>query len=109
MKGTNPTTRSMFKAGDLERSKCFISLEMLDKNNPTVTAARSGVNTSFSSFGEVSQACSNFYESGDLEDSSTSNVVSAMMTNATNTEEQLAVMMQTIEALKKSLRGQRSS
>ncbi|KAK4369956.1 hypothetical protein RND71_009431 [Anisodus tanguticus] len=98
-----PMTRSMFKDGCLEGSKCFISLEKLDKNEPTMSTARSEGNTSFSSSGEVSQACSNFYDSRDLEDSSTSNVVSAMMTNAANTEEQLAAMMQTIEALKKSL------
>ncbi|KAK4352057.1 hypothetical protein RND71_027575 [Anisodus tanguticus] len=67
-------THSMFKADGLERFKCFISLETLDKNEPAMTTARSWGNTSFSSYGEVSQACSKFYESEDLVDSSTSNV-----------------------------------
>ncbi|KAJ8569761.1 hypothetical protein K7X08_006338 [Anisodus acutangulus] len=76
---------------------------MLDKNKPAIMTARSVGNTSFSSSGEVSQACSNFYKFEDLLDSSTSNVVSAILTNAANIEEQLPVMMQTIEVLKKSV------
>ncbi|KAK4373060.1 hypothetical protein RND71_008444 [Anisodus tanguticus] len=98
-----PMTRSKFKTGGLEGLKCFISLETQDKNKLTMTTARFGGNTSFSSPREVSQTCSNFYKSKDLVDSSTSNMVIAMMTNVTNAKEQLAAMMQTIEALKKSI------
>ncbi|KAK4377821.1 hypothetical protein RND71_004117 [Anisodus tanguticus] len=47
---------NIFKASGLEGSKCFISLEKLDKNEPTMSTARSRGNTSFSSSGEVSQA-----------------------------------------------------
>ncbi|KAK4348945.1 hypothetical protein RND71_031700 [Anisodus tanguticus] len=90
-------THSMFKAGGLEGSKCFISLETLDKNKLTMTTVRSGGKTSHSSLVEVSQACSNFYKSEHLVDSSTPNVVNVMMTNATNTEEQIPAMMQTVE------------
>ncbi|KAK4380400.1 hypothetical protein RND71_002262 [Anisodus tanguticus] len=74
---------------------------MLDKNKPTMTTARSMSNTSYLSPGKISQACSNFYKSDHLVDSSTPNVVNVMMTNATNTEEQLTAMMQIMEALKK--------
>ncbi|KAJ8558384.1 hypothetical protein K7X08_005150 [Anisodus acutangulus] len=97
----SPTTRSMFTVGGLERSKCFISLEMLDKNKLTITTARSGGNTSFSSPGEENETYSSFYKSEDLVDSS--NVVSVMMTNAINVEEQLAVMIQIVETLRKSV------
>ncbi|KAK4374775.1 hypothetical protein RND71_005452 [Anisodus tanguticus] len=73
--------------------------------------ARSEGNTSFSSLGEVSQTCFNFYKSEDLVDSSTSNVVSAMMTNVTNAEEQQAVIMKklkTKERLIKVLQKEKS-
>ncbi|KAJ8555463.1 hypothetical protein K7X08_012959 [Anisodus acutangulus] len=85
----DPTTRSMFKTGDLKGLKRFIFLEMLDKNKSTLTTAKFGGNTSFSLSEEVSQACFNFYEFGDLEDSSTSNVIqnNGNQKQATQTQE----------------------
>uniref|UniRef100_M1DIS5 Uncharacterized protein n=1 Tax=Solanum tuberosum TaxID=4113 RepID=M1DIS5_SOLTU len=54
-------------------------------------------------FGEFSQIGSNFGESEDSMDSPTSMNVNALMDDSTDMDEKFAMMVQTIEALKKSI------
>ncbi|KAF3671111.1 hypothetical protein FXO38_06768 [Capsicum annuum] len=101
-----PLTRRKFKTSGWNKSEYFTSLEKAKNNKSHMTAEVAAPRGNLMSllYDEFSQTGINFSESENSIDSPASIKVNALMADATDMDEKFAIMEQTIEVLKKSVK-----